>query len=256
MTSRPVAIVTGACRGIGRATAEALAGRGFDLAVTDLMPEAEGEVLLQDLARRGCRALYRPGDIADLATHTPFVERTLAEFGHIDCLVNNAGMGAVARGDLLDLEPENFDTIMAVNLRGTVFLTQAVVSAMLSRPPGDAPRSIVTITSVSVELASSERIDYCMSKAALAMWVRGLALRLASEGVGVFDVRPGIVRSAMTAKVAEVYDERIAAGLVPARRWGETGDVATVVANLACGDFAFATGSVIAVDGGLSIPRF
>jgi NAD(P)-dependent dehydrogenase (short-subunit alcohol dehydrogenase family) len=255
MTSRPVAIVTGACGGIGRATAEALAERSFDLAVTDLSPEMEGEVLLQDLARRGCRALYQSGDIADLATHAPLVERALAEFGRIDCLVNNAGMGAVVRGDLLDLAPANFDRIMAVNLRGTVFLTQAVVSAMLAQPPAAAPRSIVTITSVSAELASSERVDYCMSKAALAMWVRGLALRLAPECIGVFDVRPGIVRSAMTAKVAATYDERIAAGLVPARRWGETGDVAAVVANLACGDFAFATGSVIAVDGGLSIPR-
>ena len=187
--------------------------------------------------------------------HAPFVQRTLAEFGHIDCLINNAGMGAVVRGDLLDLAPENFDRIMAVNLRGTVFLTQAVVRAMVAQPRADAPRSIVTITSVSAELASSERIDYCMSKAALAMWVRGLALRLAPERIGVFDVRPGIVRSAMTAKVAAAYDERIAAGLVPAGRWGETGDVAAVVANLACGDFAFATGSVIAVDGGLSIPR-
>jgi len=255
MMSRPVAIVTGACRGIGRAIAEALAERSFDLAVTDLAPEAEDEALLQDLARRGCRALYQSGDIADLATHAPFVERALAEFGHIDCLVNNAGMGAVVRSDLLHLAPANFDRIMAVNLRGTVFLTQAVVSAMLSQPPADAPRSIVTITSVSAELASSERIDYCMSKAALAMWVRGLALRLGPEGIGVFDVRPGIVRSAMTAEVAATYDERIAAGLVPAQRWGEAGEVATVVANLACGDFAFATGSVIAVDGGLSIPR-
>jgi NAD(P)-dependent dehydrogenase (short-subunit alcohol dehydrogenase family) len=255
MTGRPVAIVTGACGGIGRATAEALAERSFDLAVTDLAPELEGEVLLQDLARRGCRALYQSGDIADLATHAPLVERALAAFGRINCLVNNAGMGAVVRGDLLDLAPANFDRIMAVNLRGTVFLTQAVVGAMLAQPSADAPRSIVTITSVSAELASSERVDYCMSKAALAMWVRGLALRLAPEGIGVFDVRPGIIRSAMTAKVAAAYDERIATGLVPARRWGETGDVAAVVANLACGDFGFATGSVIAVDGGLSIPR-
>jgi len=255
VTSRPVAIVTGAGRGIGRAIAEALAARRFDLVVTDLVPQAEGEVLLQDLAGRGCRAFYQSGDIADLASHPPLVARTLAEFGRIDCLVNNAGMAALVRGDLLDLAPENFDRITAVNLRGTVFLTQAVVRAMLAQPPADAPRSIVTITSVSAELASPERIDYCMSKAALAMWVRGLALRLGPEGIGVFDVRPGIVRTAMTAKVAATYDERIAAGLVPARRWGDAGDVATVVANLACGDFAFATGSVIAVDGGLSIPR-
>lgn len=255
MTSRPVAIVTGAAQGIGRAIAEVLAARNFDLVVSDLAPQAEGEALLQDLVRGGCRALYQSGDIADLATHRPLVARTLAAFGRIDCLVNNAGMAAVVRGDLLDLAPENFDRIMAVNLRGTVFLTQVVVKAMLAQPPADAPRSVVTITSVSAELVSPERIDYCMSKAALAMWVRGLALRLGPEGIGVFDVRPGIVRSAMTAKVATTYDERIAAGLVPARRWGEPGDVAAVVANLACGDFAFATGSIIAVDGGLSIPR-
>jgi NAD(P)-dependent dehydrogenase (short-subunit alcohol dehydrogenase family) len=255
MTSQPVAIVTGAGQGIGRAVAEALAARSFDLVVTDLAPPADGEALLQDLARRGCRALYQSGDIADLAGHSQLVALALAEFGRIDCLVNNAGMAAVARGDLLDLAPENLDRIMAVNLRGTAFLTQAVVRAMLAQPPRGAPRSVVTITSVSAELASSERIDYCISKAALAMWVRGLALRLAPEGIGVFDVRPGIVRSAMTAKVAATHDERIAAGLVPARRWGEPGDVAAVVANLACGDFAFATGSIIAVDGGLSIPR-
>ena len=181
--------------------------------------------------------------------------RIVDRFGRIDCLVNNAGMGASLRGDVLDLLPENFDRVMGVNLRGTIFLTQAVARWMLAHPAGDRPRSIVHVTSVSAALASPERLDYCISKAGLAMWSKGLALRLAPEGIAVFDVRPGIIRTDMTAGVADTYDRKIADGLVPARRWGEREDVARVVAALARGDFGFATGSVIDVDGGLGIPR-
>lgn len=258
MSGRPVAIVTGGRRGIGLATAEALAARGFDLCVADVAPDDEGaRDLCAGLAdRHRGRALYVATDIADLGSHRPLVERVAAEFGRIDCLVNNAGIGAVVRGDLLDLTPENFDRVLAVNLRGTVFLTQAVARWMLDHPPADdRPRTIVHVTSVSAALASPDRLDYCVSKAGLAMWSKGLALRLAPEGIAVFDVRPGIIRTDMTAGVAERYDRRIADGLVPARRWGEGRDVAGVVASLASGDFAFATGSVIDVDGGLGIPR-
>jgi NAD(P)-dependent dehydrogenase (short-subunit alcohol dehydrogenase family) len=259
MTRRPVAIVTGARRGIGLATAEALAAQGFDLCIADLAPADEAaERLCSDLVQRhGGRAIYAAGDIGDLASHRPLVERTVAELGRIDCLVNNAGMGAVVRGDVVaDLTPENFDRVITVNLRGTIFLTQAVVRWMLANPAGDdRPRSIIHVTSVSAALASPERLDYCVSKAGLAMWSQGLAVRLAPEGIAVFDVRPGIIRTDMTAGVAGKYDQRIAEGLVPARRWGEGKDVADVIAALAGGDFGFATGSVIGVDGGLGIPR-
>jgi NAD(P)-dependent dehydrogenase (short-subunit alcohol dehydrogenase family) len=256
MTDRPVAIVTGARRGIGLAIAEALAAEGFDLCVTGTSPpDAITDRLCTDLARRGGRVIYAAGDIGDLASHPTLVERTAVELGRIDCLVNNAGMGAVVRGDVLDLEPENFDRVMAVNLRGTIFLTQAVARWMLAHPAGDRPRSIVNVTSVSAALVSPERLDYCVSKAGLAMWSKGLAVRLAPEGISVFDVRPGIIRTDMTAGVAGTYDRRIADGLVPARRWGEGRDVAGVVAALASGAFGFATGSVIDVDGGLGIPR-
>jgi NAD(P)-dependent dehydrogenase (short-subunit alcohol dehydrogenase family) len=255
-TARPVALVTGARRGIGLAIATALAARGFDLCVVDLGPPDEAvDRLRADLACHGGRVAYAAGDIGDLAMHRALVERAVAELGRIDCLVNNAGMGAVARGDVLDLLPENFDRVMAVNLRGTIFLTQAVVRWMLANPAEDRPRSIVHVTSVSAALASPERLDYCISKAGLAMWSKGLALRLAPEGIAVFDVRPGIIRTDMTAGVAGAYDRRITDGLVPARRWGEGRDVAGVVAALASGDFIFATGSVVDVDGGLGIPR-
>lgn len=253
MSDRPVALVTGARRGIGRAIAEALAARGFDLAITDLADEAdEATAALRSYGAGG--AFFR-SDLADVGGHADVVTQIVDRFGHLDCLVNNAGMGAVVRGDLLNLLPENFDRVMSVNLRGTIFLTQAVARWMLAHPAPGRQRSIVNVTSSSAALASPDRLDYCISKAGLAMWSKGLALRLAPEGIGVFDVRPGIIRTDMTAGVAGAYDRRIADGLVPARRWGERQDVAQVVAALAGGEFAFATGSVIDVDGGLGIPR-
>ncbi|RUY36739.1 3-ketoacyl-ACP reductase, partial [Mesorhizobium sp. M7A.F.Ca.CA.002.07.1.1] len=192
-------------------------------------------------------------DIADLDTHTALVDAAMRAFGRIDCLVNNAGVGAVVRGDLLDLKPENFDRTLGINLRGTVFLSQAVAKAMLAAP-GDQ-RSIITITSVSAEMASPERPDYCISKAGLSMWVKNLALRLAPENIGVFEVRPGIIRTDMTSGVTAKYDALIDGGLVPAKRWGEASDIGAVVATLAGGKLGFSTGSIINVDGALSVPR-
>jgi NAD(P)-dependent dehydrogenase (short-subunit alcohol dehydrogenase family) len=252
--TRPAAIVTGGRRGIGRAIALELAQRGFDLVIADLDRDREAEEALAQARQAGVQAVFVAADLGNLASHDAIVQSAREAFGRIDCLVNNAGIGAPVRGDLLELAPENFDRVIGVNLRGTVFLSQAVVKAMLQQPGGPG-RSIVTVTSVSAGLVSPERADYCISKAGLAMWVQALALRLAPEGIGVFDVRPGIIRTPMTAGVASAYDERIAAGLVPARRWGEPGDVAGVVGALATGDFAFSTGSVIHVDGALSVPR-
>ena len=253
MPERRVALVTGGRRGIGRAIAEAMAASGFDLAVTDLAEEASET--LAAIRAQGAEAEFYRSDLAELAAHSALLAQVVDRFGRVDCLVNNAGMGSVLRGDVLDLLPENFDRVMAVNLRGTVFLTQAVARWMLAHPAPEVCRSIVHVTSVSAALASPERLDYCVSKAGLAMWSKGLALRLAPEGIAVFDVRPGIIRTDMTAGVAETYERRIAEGLVPARRWGEREDVAGVVAALARGEFRFATGSVIDVDGGLGIPR-
>ena len=251
--TRPAAIVTGGARGIGLACAEALADAGFDILVADLA-EKPADGLSANIAARGAKFAYARCDIADLTAHAALVETATAAFGRIDCLVNNAGVGAVVRGDLLDLKPENFDRALAINLRGTVFLSQAVAKAMLSAPAGPA-RSIITVTSVSATMASPERADYCISKAGLSMWVKNLALRLAPENIGVFEVRPGIIRTDMTAGVSAKYDALIEDGLVPAKRWGEAGDIGAVVAALASGKFGFSTGSVIDVDGALSVPR-
>ncbi|WP_027165214.1 3-ketoacyl-ACP reductase [Mesorhizobium sp. WSM3224] len=251
--TRPAAIITGGVRGIGLACAEALADAGFDILVADLA-EDPTKRLVENITTRGAAFAYHRCDIANLSDHATLVGAALHAFGRIDCLVNNAGVGAVVRGDLLELKPENFDRTLGINLRGTVFLSQAVAKAMLATPAVSA-RSIITITSVSAAMASPERADYCISKAGLSMWVKNLALRLAAENIGVFEVRPGIIRTDMTAGVSAKYDALIDGGLVPAKRWGEAGDIGGVVAALASGKFGFSTGSAIDVDGALSVPR-
>jgi NAD(P)-dependent dehydrogenase (short-subunit alcohol dehydrogenase family) len=249
---KPVAVVTGGRKGIGLGIARALAADGFALALTGLeAPVADDP----GIAEFGAEAIYIRSDLADLSSHQPAVDAVMAHFGRIDCLVNNAGIASVVRGDFLDLEPANFDTIVGVNLRGTVFFTQAVVRAMLATNAQAVARSIINITSVSVEMSSPERLDYCVSKAGLAAFSKGLALRLADVGIGVFEVRPGIIRTDMTAGVTAKYNDLIESGLVPMKRWGEAGDVGAIVASLASGKFGFATGSVISADGGLSIAR-
>ena len=253
-TYRPVAVVTGGRRGIGLGIARALSRAGFDLAITGTETE-KPEAVIGELSVGGGRAIYLQADLADLAGHAAAVEAVTAEYGAIHCLVNNAGIGAVERGDFLAMKPENFDRIIDINLRGTVFFTQAVLRAMLAAKDGGRSRAIVNITSVSAAMSSPERLDYCMSKAGLSAFTQGLALRLAEAGIAVFEVRPGIIRSDMTAAVSEKYDAQIAAGLVPARRWGEPSDVGAIVASLAKGGFGFASGSIINADGGLSIGR-
>lgn len=255
MSGRPVALVTGARRGIGRACGARLAAAGFDIAATDLALDAQCEEARRSFVQGGAEAAFFAHDVANVAAHAGLIDAVIQRFGRLDCLVNNAGRGAVQRGDLLDLAPENFDIVVGVNLRGTLFLTQAAAKAMLKSAPADRPRSIVTITSVSAALASPERADYCVSKAGLSMAMQNFALRLAPHGIAVFEVRPGIIRTDMTAPVAGRYDEAIGSGLVPMARWGEPDDIGDIVAGLASGRFAFATGSVIAADGGLSLPR-
>jgi NAD(P)-dependent dehydrogenase (short-subunit alcohol dehydrogenase family) len=254
MGERPVAIISGGRRGIGLGVAKSLAADGFDIALTGIGEPIENDPALAELTSLGTKAIYVQSDLARLETHQQALSAITDAYGRIDCLVNNAGIASVVRGDFLELSPENFDTIINTNLRGTVFFTQAVLKAMLGQPE-KFPRSVVNITSVSSGMSSPERLDYCMSKAGLSSFSQGLALRLAETGISVFEVRPGIIRSDMTAGVSAKYDRLIADGLVPMKRWGEPEDIGRIVSGLASGKFGFATGTIIDADGGLSIGR-
>ena len=250
---RPLAIVTGARRGIGAAIAIELASRGFDIALTDIDTTGAEETLAA-IEARASRARLFAFDLGDIERHGDVVAQISAWGGPVACLVNNAGIPALQRGDLLDVASASYDRVLDVNLRGTFFFTQAVARQMLANVAAHS-RSIVTVSSVSAEMASVERGEYCLSKAGLGMLTKLFALRLAEHGIGVFEVRPGIIRTPMTEAVAGSYDQRIADGLVPMKRWGFADDVARAVAALATGELGFATGSVVNVDGALSIPR-
>jgi NAD(P)-dependent dehydrogenase (short-subunit alcohol dehydrogenase family) len=177
--------------------------------------------------------------------------------GAVHALVNNAGRAPRERADILDAREESFEELIRTNLQGPYFLTQAIAreQAMKRQAEASFQAAIVFITSVSADMASTSRGDYCVSKAGLSMAARLFAARLASHGIPVYEVRPGIIETDMTAGVREAYDRRIAEGLVPERRWGTPEDVGRIVAALLRGDAPYATGSVIAVDGGLSLPR-
>lgn len=254
-TDRRVALVTGARRGIGLAIAEGLAGDGFDVAITGTRDDVVAQTAVAKLTALGSAATYVAGDVGHVADHARVLDAVEARLGPIDLLVSNAGIAPPQRLDLLEETEANFDVVLGVNLRGTFFLAQAVAKRMLARKAESSGRSLVFITSCSAEMVSTNRIEYCIAKAGLAMVVQGFAVRLAAEGIGVFEIRPGIIHSDMSAAAASKYDGLIAGGLVPAGRWGEGADVAAAVRLLAKGEMAFATGSVINVDGGLTVSR-
>lgn len=242
------ALITGGQQGIGLGIAQALHDAGWQIALAAEVPADAAPVKAALAAMPG--ATYHRHDLSDIAS----VAALLYAVGPLTTLVSNAGVPAMVRGDLLDMAAESFDRCMSVNLRGAFFLAQEAARRMLTLPP-DPYRSICFITSVSASMVSPDRAEYCISKAGAAMMAQAFAARLAPEGIGVFDIRPGIIETPMTAPVRDRYDGRIADGLVPARRWGRPADIAQTIVPLARGDFAFATGAVIPVDGGLSIHR-
>jgi NAD(P)-dependent dehydrogenase (short-subunit alcohol dehydrogenase family) len=252
---RPIALVTGGNRGIGAGIVVALARRGFDVAIADLAETEDTARTRTQAGKHGARTAFVAADIADLAQHPRIVEAAWALGGRLDTLVNNAGVSSAKRGDLLEVTPESFDRVLGINLRGTFFLTQAVARRMLAEAPGQAHRSIVTISSANSVIASPERGDYCLSKAAVSMMTRIFALRLAQAGIMSYEVRPGVIRTDMTKVAAARYDKLIAEGLTPIARWGEPEDVGRAVAVLASGELPFVTGDAVHVDGGMHIAR-
>lgn len=255
-----VALITGGARGIGLGIATRLAGEGFSLVLNGLRPEADVAEALAPLRQTGCRVDYVSGDIGLATDRERLIAETIRLHGRIDVLVNNAGITSPGRRDILEATEEAFDRVMAVNLKGAFFLTQLAARQMIERKkanPADAAVRgyIINVTSISADFVSTNRGDYCLSKAALAMSTKLWAARLAEFGIDVFEVRPGVIRSDMTAGVVEKYDHLIAEGLTLDRRWGETDDIGRVVAMLVRGDLPYATGQVLKIDGGMTIHR-
>lgn len=257
MSPRGTALVTGGTRGIGLGIARALAADGWDLALVGVRALADVAETLDALRTHGTDVWYTAADIGDASERVRLVDEIRTRYGAITALVNNAGRAPRVRADLLEATEESFDELLRTNLRGPYFLTQAIARDQVARKLTDPtfPGTITFITSVSAEMVSLGRGEYCVSKAGLSMAAKLFAARLAEHGLPVYEVRPGIVATDMTAKVREVYDARIAEGLVPERRWGQPEDVGRVVAALVRGDVPYATGSIIHVDGGLTIPR-
>jgi len=251
---RRVAIVTGGARGIGLGIARALAGDAWDLAIAGLRSPAEVHGVIAELESHGRRVHYVQADVGDPQHRIRLLSEVIDRLGTPSALVNNAGRAPRLRADLLEAGEDSFEEVVRTNLQGPYFLTQQVANAMIA--DGTAShRGIVFITSVSAEMASTNRGDYCVSKAGLSMTAKLYALRLAPHGIPVYEVRPGIVATDMTAAVKDKYDQRIAEGLVPDARWGTPDDVGRAVAALLRGDVPYATGTVLHIDGGLTIPK-
>ncbi len=251
---KPIALVTGASRGIGRAIAVSLARAGFDVAGGATAPSPALTHTEASVVEAGSRFLPLTGDLADLDRHEAMVDSVLEHYGRIDLLVNNAGTAPEVRADILETAPASFDRVWQVNTRGTFFLTQRIARQML-RQENDPPAAIIFISSISAVTSSPSRAEYCLSKAAVSHMAHLFADRLAEAGVNVYDVRPGIIRTDMTGPAAETYDALIAGGLIPQGRWGEPEDIARGVVALARGDFGYATGGVIELSGGMNIRR-
>ena len=263
MTDRPVALVTGGSRGIGRAIAVELAGLGFDLVIAhyDL---ADGKIddsaagqARQAIVDAGATCEAIPVNIADADGREKLVAFVRETFGRCDLLVNNAGVAPTQRLDVLEATEDSYDRVMAINLKGPYFLTQAIANWMIEQTQADADRCcrIVNISSISAYTASPSRGEYCLSKAGVSMMTKLFATRLADEGIGVFEIRPGIIATDMTAAVKDKYDTLIADGLTPIRRWGQPEDIAAAVGAIAEGRLDFATGQVLNLDGGFHIRR-
>jgi 3-oxoacyl-[acyl-carrier protein] reductase len=261
-----VAVITGASRGIGRGIALELAKLGADLVInfaadaTAAQETARQSTAVAQDAGKQIRAELCQADISKSADRQNLISFTRHKFGRLDVLVNNAGVAPEVRADILDASEESFDRLMQTNVKGPYFLTQLAARWMIEQrsaglPISQLPPAIITISSISAYTASVNRGDYCVAKAALSMLTPLYAARLASEGINVYEIRPGIIATDMTAGVKEKYDRLIGEGLTPISRWGTPEDVGKAVAAIAQGALPFSTGEVINVDGGFHVRR-
>jgi 3-oxoacyl-[acyl-carrier protein] reductase len=254
---KKTALITGGSRGIGFGIAKALAREGFNLAINGVRDEAGALEALEELRQMNAEVVYCQGNIANEADRLNIVEKAYAAFGSIHVLVNNAGIAPRQRMDILETTQENYQEVLKTNLEGPFFLTQLIANRMVKskqdNPDFDA--AIVFVTSISATVASTNRGEYCISKAGLAMTNLLFAVRLAEFNIPVYEIRPGIIATDMTSKVQEKYDNLFQSGIALQARWGTPEDVGKAVASLTRGDFPYSTGQVIGIDGGMLIDR-
>lgn len=251
------ALITGGTRGIGLGIAKTFAGKGYDLVLNGVRGEPEVRAEVDTLTRLGAKVLYCQGDIGNAVDRQRIAEEAWHGLGRIDVLVNNAGVAPRKRVDVLELEEEGFDYVMNINLKGTYFLSQLIARRMVDekRANPEYMPCIITITSISADVASVNRGEYCMAKAGLAMMTKLFAARLGEEDIPVYEIRPGIIETDMTSGVKEKYDKLIAGGLTVEKRWGTPADIGTIALALADGGIPYSTGQVICADGGMGIRR-
>src|SRR5437870_9181887 len=262
----PVALITGASRGIGRGIGLELAKIGYDFVINFASNAAAARQTALDCAANAknnghkIRAEIFQADVASAGDRQRLVDVTRQTFGRLDLLVNNAGVAPNVRADILEATEESFDRLMAINVKGPYFLSQLAARWMIEQrrtgvPPVSGTRKIITVSSISAYTASTNRGDYCISKAALSMITPLFAARLAEHGINVYEIRPGVIAPDMTRPVKDKYDKLIAEGLTPIQRWGTPEDVGRAVAAIARDMLPFSTGEVINVDGGFHLRR-
>lgn len=256
-TSSQVALVTGAARGIGLAIAKALATAGFSVALNDFGRNDELALAVEALSDDGAKAVAVPGDVSDLSKHEWMLRTATDALGPMTTLVNNAGVGVLSRGDLLEVSEESYDRCMAVNAKAHFFLTQAFAKSLVNakRSP-HLFYSVINVTSSNAVAVAVQRGEYCASKAAAAMISKVFAARLGQEGIAVFDVQPGLIETEMTAAVKDSYRTRAEEGLTLFPRLGQPDDIGTIIRTVATGALPYMTGQVLSADAGLLLPRF
>lgn len=252
------AIVTGGSRGIGLGCAHHLAAAGYSIAINGMRPADQVADVMDQLKAAGApEVIYCQGDIGTPEGRAAIMDTTRAAFGQLNVLVNNAGVAPLERNDVLETTAESYQRLMRINCEGPYFLTQSAANWLIAQKQADPSFAgcIINVNSISATVVSTNRGEYCVSKAGLAMVTQLFAARLGEFDLPVFEVRPGVTRTDMTAGVTEKYDKLIADGLCVTPRWGVPDDVGKAVAALASGAFMYSTGQVVMIDGGLSIPR-
>ncbi|MBT8184944.1 MAG: 3-ketoacyl-ACP reductase [Eudoraea sp.] len=248
------ALITGGTRGIGLGIAKSLAKSGHNLVINGRRTPELVEPIIRELSNFGTKVVYCQGDVSSSGDRDHIMQVGLTSFGQIHVLINNAGVGPLHRNDLLECTEESYDRVMSTNLQGPFFLSQKIARHMIANNL-DNLGCIVNISSISATMASVNRAEYCLSKAGMSMMTKLFATRLGEYNIPVYEIRPGIIATDMTAESLDKYRKRLENGLSIQSRLGQAEDVGKVVAALVDGNFPYSTGQVIMVDGGITVPR-